>query len=67
MRPLSPEDSPLTAGKGKHLSRVKVVQRCAKVAFIARLTSPLTFGKSVFSSRVRNVMLTDLDESVRQQ
>ena len=42
----------MTAGKGKHLSRVKVVQRCAKVAFIARLTSPLTFGKSVFSSRV---------------
>ena len=27
-------------------------QRCAKVVIIARLTSPLTFSKSVFSSRV---------------
>ena len=51
--PLSPDNPPETVVKDQNLSRVKGVQRCAKVVFVAPLTAPLTLGKSMISSRDR--------------
>ena len=47
--PLSPVDPPEAVVKDQYLSRVKGVQRCAKVVFVASLK----FGKSMISSRDR--------------
>ena len=51
--PLSPDNPPETVVKDQNLSRVKGVQRCAKVVFVAPLTAPLTLGKSMISFRDR--------------